>query len=139
MAKPLRNQSKSVPLPNLGNIKVDEDTAKFLQEVNLAVEKCDVAPGTVFWGLYNIPGVALAMDTFPVATPWLNNAEQANFVIDRRPDILDQPSVVVLNDEGRGEMPPIPEKLMNSPAGLRLCGATTFPYANQRIEIWKRG
>lgn len=139
MAEPLRNQRKSVSLPNLGDVKVDESTAKFLEEVNVAVQKCNIAPGTIFWGLYNIPGLALATDTFPVATPWLNNAEQANFVIERRPDILNQPSVVVLNDEGRGEMPPIPEKLMNSPDGLKLCGTSTFPYANQRIEIWKRG
>jgi hypothetical protein len=139
MASPLRLQSKSVTLPKIGEVKVDEGTERFLEDVNFAVAECDIAPGTIFWGLYNIPGVALAMDAFPATTPWLNNAEQANFVIDRRPDILKQPSIVVLNDEGRGEMPPIPEKLLNSPAGLKLCGETTFPYANQRIEIWKRG
>ncbi len=139
MAEPLRKQSKSVVLPNLGKVKVDVRTAEFLQEVTGAVRKCDIAPGTIFWGLYNIPGVALAMDAFPATTPWLNNAEQANFVIDRQVNLLREPSVIALNDEGRGEMPPIPRKLMDFPAGLKFCGAATFPYANQRIQIWKRG
>lgn len=137
LALPLNQQNRMVSIPGVGILKVDTDTERFLEDVRRAVERCQVAPGTPFLGLYNIPGVALAMQAEPIMTPWLNNVAQANFVIDRAPQNLINSAIIAINYGGALDQPPLPKHLASFPSGYTLCGFTVYPFANQKIEIWK--
>ena len=136
LSLPLTKQDRSTMVANLGNVKVDAGTYKFLSEMRATVKECDIAPGAPFIGLYNIPGVALVLQAVPVLTPWLNNRAQAEFVIDRvRSEDLHS-AIVAFQMEGNEVFPPLPQQLAAFPLGYRYCGTATYPYMQQRIQIW---
>jgi|GEM_PF-1653543 len=133
----LTKQDQTTKVGNLGAVKVDAGTYRFLADMTAAAKECDIAPGAPFIGLYNIAGVALALQAVPVLTPWLNNSAQAEFVIQRmRPEGLH--SAVVALQMGNDEtFPPLPQQLAAFPLGYRYCGMATYPYLQQRIQIWQ--
>ena len=137
LSSPLTKQDQTTTVGNLGEVKVDAGTYKFLAEMRAAAKECDIAPGAPFIGLYNIPGVALALQAIPVLTPWLNNRAQAEFVLDRvRPEGLH--SAVVALQMGNDEtFPPLPQQLAAFPLGYRYCGMATYPYMQQKIQVWQ--
>lgn len=116
---------------------MDAGTYKFIAEMKAAVRECEIAPGVPFFGLYNIPGVALALKAIPVSTPWLNNRAQAEFVIKRVPSKNLRAAVVALQLSGSGDFPLLPQKMAALPLGYQYCGTATYPYLQQRIEIWQ--
>ena len=133
----LTKQDQTTTVGNLGAVKVDAGTYRFLADMRAAIKECDIAPGAPFIGLYNIPGVALALQAVPVLTPWLNNSAQAEFVIERmRPEGL-QSAVVALQMGNNEASPSLPQQLAAFPLGYRYCGAATYPYLQQRIQIWQ--
>jgi len=137
MSSPLTKQNYAFAVGNLGEVKVDAETHKFLADIKMAAKKCEIAPGAPFIGLYNVPGVALALQAIPVLTPWLNNREQAEFVMERvHPEELHS-TVVALQIGGNRVYPPLPQQLLAFPFGYRYCGMATYPYMQQRIEIWQ--
>lgn len=138
IATPLFQQSERFQTGNIGQIYVDVATHRFLSDLKQAAEQCAITPGTAFLGLYNIPGVALALQAQPLMSPWLNNAEQAQFVLDRvRPGALED-VVIGINKGAAGRMPALPRQLQGFPAGYRECGTATYPFGPQQIEIWQR-
>jgi hypothetical protein len=137
LSLPLTKQDQATTVGNLGGVKVDAGTYTFLAEMKAVAEECEIAPGAPFIGLYNIPGVALALQATPVLTPWLNNKAQAEFVIERvHPKGL-RSAVVALQLRGEGVFPPLPQQLAEFPLGYRYCGMATYPYMRQRIQIWQ--
>jgi hypothetical protein len=138
LSLPLTKQDQSMTVGNLGEVKVDAVTYKFLTEMKAAVNECGIAPGTPFIGLYNIPGVALALQATPVLTPWLNNRAQAEFVIERVRSEGLHSAVVALQMEDYGAFPPLPQQLVAFPLGYRYCGMATYrSYMLQKIQIWQ--
>lgn len=136
---PLTKQNQTTTVGNLGEVKVDAGTYKFLAEMKVVAKECSIAPGTPFIGLYNIPGVALALQTTPVLTPWLNNKVQADFVLDRlRAEELHW-AVVAFRMVGiNGAIyPQLPKRMAAFPSGYRYCGMATYPYNQQRIQVWQ--
>lgn len=137
LSLPLTKQDQTTVVGNLGKVKVDAGTYRFLTEMRAAVNECDIAVGAPFIGLYNIPGVALALQAVPVLTPWLNNRAQAEFVIERmRPEGL-RSAIVALQIGENKAFPPLPHQLVAFPSGYRYCGMATYPYMQQRIQIWQ--
>ncbi|MFC5520589.1 hypothetical protein [Polaromonas jejuensis] len=137
LSLPLTRQDQATTVGQLGEVKVDAGTYKFLAEMKAAAKVCEIAPGAPFFGLYNIPGVALALQATPVLTPWINNRAQAEFVIERvRSEDLHS-AVVAFQMKGRDFFPPIPQQMAAFPLGYRYCGMATYPYMHQRIQIWK--
>jgi hypothetical protein len=122
---------------NIGAVKVDAGTYKFLTEMRAAVNECDIAPGAPFIGLYNIPGVELALQAGPVLTPWLNNRAQAQFVLEQVRSERLHSAVLALQMTDGGVIPPLPQQLATFPLGYRYCGVATYPYKKQRIQIWQ--
>jgi hypothetical protein len=138
MDSPLTQQNTIFYDERLGAIKVDERTLRFLTDAKAAVKGCNIAPGAPFVGLYNILGMALVLHSVPPVTPWLNNKEQAEFVLARMP--LNLRAVVLAIKMGAdGALPSLPRQLADFPNGYRYCGEATYPYASQRIEIWYLG
>lgn len=137
LSLPLTKQDRTAMVDNLGEVKVDADTYEFLTEMKSAADTCGIAPGAPFLGLYDIPGVALALQATPVSTPWINNMAQADFVIERlRPGELHS-AVVALKVGTNGDSPPLPRQLLSFPSGYRYCGMATYPYMQQKIQIWQ--
>jgi hypothetical protein len=137
LSLPLVNQNRAITVGILGEVKVDARTYKFLTEMKTAATECDIAPGAPFIGLYNIPGVALALQATPVLTPWLNNQAQAEFVFDRVAPHELHSAVVAFQMGSNGDFPPLPRQLAAFPSGYRYCGAATDPYMRKRIQIWQ--
>jgi len=137
LSLPLTQQDHVISVGGIGKVRVDAGTYRFLMEVKEAVEACDIRPGAPFIGLYNIPGVAIALQAIPVSTPWLNNREQAAFILERTP--LEGLHEVVLAFQTGDDMasPQLPQQLASFPSGYRYCGMATYPYAEQRIKIWQ--
>lgn len=137
LSLPLTKQDQTAQVGDIGEVKVDAETNKFLIDMSAAIMECDIAPGAPFIGLYNIPGVALALKAVPVLTPWLNNSAQAESVIGRLPP-EGLHSVVVARQMGdREALPPLPQQLAGFPLGYRYCGMATYPYMRQKIQIWQ--
>ena len=133
----LTKQDQTTVVGNLGEVKVDAGTYKFLTEMRAAVNECDIALGAPFIGLYNIPGVAIALQAVPVLTPWLNNRAQAEFVIERVRSEGLRSAIVALQMGDNEAIPPLPKQLVAFPLGYRYCGMATYPYRQQRIQIWQ--
>ena len=136
MVQPLAKQIYPVNVGLLGSLKVDAETRDFLGAIESASKVCGVVPGTPFFGLYNVPGVALVLQTVPVLTPWLNNLAQAEAVLKFGAAESVSSSVVALLLGADGSSPPVPNAL-GFPADFRYCGTATFPLLIQEIQIWK--
>jgi hypothetical protein len=111
ISMPLVKQDMKFSIGSLGGVKVDPETFKFLADLEAAVKLCEIAPGSPFLGLYNIPGVALALQVAPVLTPWLNNSVQADFVLSRVHKDELKSVVVALNMSGTKNFPPYVRKV----------------------------
>lgn len=130
-------QSFPVDIGPLGRVKVDAGTRQFMQEVDAAVAKCRLAPGAPFLGLYNVPGLALALNAVPVETPWLNNVAQADAVLSLNETVADK-AVIAIRLNMDGSLPPLPAALNGFPSSFQHCGDAMFPYGKQSIQIWTR-
>ena len=137
MSSALIEQDQALTIENLGVVKVDAETHKFLTDIKAAAKECNVVPGAPFLGLYNIPGVALALQAAPVMSPWLNNVAQAEFVLSRTHPVELRSVVVALNMENTGAWPPLPLQLKDFPSNYRYCGMATYPFGRQTIQIWQ--
>lgn len=137
LAEPLVRQTEPVDVGVLGRVRVDAGTAAFVRSLDAAVTACRIAPGAPFLGLYNIPGVALALRAVPVVTPWLNNAAQAETALAFGPPDVLRSAVVAIRDNADGSRVAMPSRLSIFPTGFRLCGEATYPFENQRITIWQ--
>ena len=134
----LLKQDQVVVAGALGTVKVDSDTKQFLVDINAAAEVCNIAPGAPFIGLYNNPGVALALQAVPVLSPWLNNKAQAEFVLKRTNPQELRSVVVAVNTGSAGTIPPMPRQMKRFPRGYKYCGLATYPFGSQKIQIWRR-
>jgi hypothetical protein len=137
LSSTLAKQDKTVIIGNLGKVKVDVETYRFVTDLNAAAKKCNIEPGAPFIGLYNIPGVALVLQSIPVLTPWLNNREQTEFVIERVSAEELHSAVVAFQMEENGKFPPFPLQFAAFPLGYKYCGNATYPFMQQRIQIWQ--
>jgi hypothetical protein len=139
LAAPLHRQDTPFAFENLGVVRVDSRTYTFLRDLQAAKIKCGILPGAPFIGLYSVPGVALALQSVPLMSPWLYNSAQAEFVLERTVPADLSAAVVALNlhEWSMGVLPPLPAQLEQFPVGFRYCGTAIFPFRNQRIQIWQ--
>jgi hypothetical protein len=137
LSAPIFEQDQTFVSEGLGSIKVDAGTHKFLTDAKAAAQSCGIGPASPFLGLYNIPGVALALQAVPIMTPWITNLGQANFVIERLDPHSRQSAVLALNLGNTKELPPLPDALKGFPTGYQYCGSATYPYGDQEIQIWR--
>jgi hypothetical protein len=136
LAEPLDRQTEPVDVGGLGRFRVDAGTATFLRNLDAAVTACGITPGAPFLGLFDIPGVALALRAVPVVTPWLNNAAQAEMTLALGPPDVLRSAVVAIRDNPDGSRVALPAALSAFPAGFKFCGTAIYPFGNQRVEIW---
>ncbi|MCW1918555.1 hypothetical protein NX862_07310 [Rhodobacter sp. KR11] len=135
LAAPLTGQTRKITMPELGALQVDPQTETMLTQARAAIQACDLKPGAAFFGLYNVPGLALALQAVPPVSPWLNNAAQAHSVMAHWTEAPGQRRVLALSPEALAALSDLPPALRPA-AGYRFCGPLTFPYNGQPIQIW---
>lgn len=133
MTRPLTEQTVPVTIGAIGVLRVDEGIGAFVTGLTDAANRCQIAPGRAFLGLYNIPGVALVIQGVPVLTPWFVSPEQAQSWLRAAPKDVVRSAAVALQLLPDGSAPKIPEALPDFPAHYRMCGMATFPDQRQRI------
>lgn len=136
MVTPLAHQNAEVDIPSLGRVRVDEGTKAFVMDIAAAAQTCSLAVNVQMLGLYNVPGVALALGAIPPHSPWLNDKGQADFVLNRSDAESIQRVVLALALSADGTLPAMPEKIIDFPERYRFCGQGVYPYNNQTIQIW---
>lgn len=149
LSSPLTEQDEPIAIGSLGKVRVDADTLAFINDIEIAKEKCQISSGAFFIGLYNIPGIALTLDAIPLVSPWWNNKEQAEFIMERvAPEQLRSALVVIRlinkavysseqNLVYKSVPPALPKQLSNYKQSHRYCGSAVYPYHHQRVEIWQ--
>jgi hypothetical protein len=137
LATPAMQQTTPVDIGDLGRVKVDAGTARFVRDLDAAVATCDIAPKSPFLGLYNIPGVALATRSIPIVTPWINNVAQAATILSRAPAETGPLVIAILRNQD-GSRPEFPSALASFPAGFKFCAEAAYPFGDQHIEVWRR-
>jgi putative flippase GtrA len=136
LAEPLIRQTEVVRVPQLGTVKVDPQTLQFLDQVGQARQACAIMPGGAYFGMFNLPGLALTLDLVPPVTPWLNNAEQTVKVLQSwSPGAFDR-IVVALSADARADPLLVPPDLRPEVQGYAFCGHATVPHDGQTIAIW---
>lgn len=135
--RPLQAQTERIDLGEIGSVRVDRETLEAYAAMARLAEQCGIAPGSPFLGLYNIPGVALALRAIPVATPILQDRRSAEAVLDRLGPAITRAAVVGLDPDSGSYDSGLPTQLAGFPFGYRSCGEVVFPYLNQHVRIWK--
>lgn len=136
LAEPLIWQTEVVHVPQFGLVRVDVQTRAFLEQIAQARLTCAIVPGDAYFGMFNLPGVALTLDLVPPVTPWLNNTEQAEIVLRRwSPGAFDR-IVLALSAKARADPELLPPDLRPDANGYAFCGHATVPYEGQVIDIW---
>ena len=136
LAEPLIRQTEAVRIPQLGMVKVDAQTRQFLDQVAQARQTCAIVPGGAYFGMFNLPGLALTLDLVPPVTPWLNNTEQTVTVLQRwSPGAFDR-IVVAFSADAWADPLLLPPDLRPGARGYAFCGRATVPQDGQVIEIW---
>lgn len=134
----LWKQSNAIQIGDIGTVKVDRGTYEFITDLNKAREECSIQPDNPVLAFYNVPGVVLALHGIAPASQWINNIEQADFVMGRIDTDVKKSSILTLQLEG-DERPQLPAEIGKSfPNEYRLCGKAVYPYRSQSIEIWER-
>jgi hypothetical protein len=136
IVQPMKEQVYSIDVGVLGSVKVDVETRNFIGALRTAAENCQIVPGSPFFGMYNVPGIALVLHAIPVVTPWLNNLSQADAVLKFGASDAVSSSVAALLLDVDGNNPLLPETL-GFPMNFQYCGSATFPLLIQEVQIWK--
>ncbi|MCT7501833.1 hypothetical protein N5S92_07500 [Aliarcobacter cryaerophilus] len=134
MVTPYIKQSNIVNLGELGYLKVDLETKQFIDNLESTKNICKIPSNIHFFGLYNIPGVALALDAIPPVSPWLNNIEQAEYIL--KYFDTSKESFIVGVQLRNGHIPSLPYTFEPYKNNFKYCGTVIYPYSKQKIQIW---
>lgn len=130
-----------VTIGSIGTVKVDDGTKTFIADINKAIETCKIPPKSDVFALYNIPGVVLAMDGIAPFSPWINNVEQAEKIMEINEDYAARLKNATLAIQllEKGDMPKLPPSIgQDFDKNYHLCGEAVYPYRDQTIQIWAR-
>jgi hypothetical protein len=138
LSSPIWEQNIPTKVGEIGTIKMDKKTNKFVLSLLAAMQNCNININRTFLGFYNLPGVALVLQAVPVSTPWLSTAAHANSVLENADPSLLKDALVGINLWGGrgGSLPKLPERFTHFPSGYTLCGDAIYPYEDQQIQLW---
>lgn len=136
LAAPLTGQNTFAQIGEIGSVRTDPATAQMIADLETIKKTCQIAPNSPYLGLYNTPGLALLLSGIPPVSPWLNNAEQAAFILDLWPAAAKSPSVILaISQRPDGTLYPLPKRLESARMKSVLCGEITLPFSQQVVEI----
>ncbi|WP_377278864.1 hypothetical protein [Rhizobium sp. R86522] len=134
LAQPIFAQSELTEVPVLGAVRVDLETRQMLTALEVARDNCKIAPGASFFGLYNVPGLALLINAVPPISPWITNPQQlATLFTGWKPSGR---TVLALSAEAQISRGGLPDILQPIEEKYAFCGTLIVPFSNETIEIW---
>jgi hypothetical protein len=129
-------QTIPTKIGSIGTVKTDLSTNVFVSDLTAAIQNCNISNDRPYLGFYHMPGVALVIQAIPVFSPWLSNIKQSEVMLSRvNPDFLRSAVIGIRLIKDR-EMPQLPKQILDFPGGYKQCGEATYPYGNQRIQLW---
>lgn len=136
LAAPLTGQNTRAQIGDIGAVRTDPGTAQVIADLEGIKAKCQITSTSPYLGLYNTPGLALLLSTAPPVSPWLNNAKQAEFVLDLWPmETNISPLVLAISKRPDGTPYPLPKRLEDAIVTSVLCGTIVLPYNQQTVDI----
>ncbi len=138
LVAPLTAQTERVPIGALGTVRVDPATAAFVADLQVAAATCRIGPDLPYLGIYDVPGVALVFHAVPVASPWINNPAQAAAILTPERLAALGPVIVARRIGWDRVWPDLPAGLGTVATDFMLCGTASYPFGDQKMEIWFR-
>ncbi len=134
--RPLQEQSEAITIPPLGTLRVDRESLDSYMQLIQVANSCGIHKEQMFLGLYNIPGIALIIQTVMPGFPLLQDRPSTEPILNRlSPETL-KSAVVGLDMDSGSYDPGMPKQLAAFPSDYYLCGAVTIPYQKQKVELW---
>ena len=130
-----REQDTEVEIQGLGRIKIDLATKGFIEELKSVRATCAIPEKSPFFGFYNMPGVALGLDAVPPIFPWLNNLNQAEYILNFY-DKLNESHIVAIQSSSISLKGEIPKFFERNEKDYVYCGSATNPFPRQTIQFW---
>lgn len=134
--RPLSEQNELIEFPLLGSVRVDRDSREGYLQLQQLAKQCAIAAGSPFIGLYNIPGVALILQTVPVGMPLLQDRVSTEPILDQLSSQQLKSAVIGIDRDTESFDSGMPRQLAQFPDGYRWCGTVTLPFQNQKLELW---
>ena len=133
---PLIAQTEMTDAGRFGHVRLDAETALFVNDLKAAAVACKIPLGATYLGLYNNPGLAIILHARTVTSPWINNLEQGEILLPSARVSVLKNVIVGLNVDYNGTRPELPIAIRSLEAEFRNCGTATYPFAKQKMEIW---
>ena len=136
LAAPLTGQNTRAQIGDIGSVRTDPGTAQMIADLEGIKVRCQITSTSLYLGLYNTPGLALLLSTSPLVSPWLNNAQQAEFVLDLwSMDTNISPIVLAISKRPDGSPYPLPKRIEDAIGTSVLCGTIVLPFNQQTVDI----
>ncbi|MGZ4958447.1 MAG: hypothetical protein ACXV7J_04280 [Methylomonas sp.] len=134
--RPLQEQSEAITIPPLGTFRVDRESRDAYMKLIQVADACGIHEDRMFLGLYNIPGIALIIQTVMPGFPLLQDRVSTEPILDRLPPETLKSAVVGIDRDSGSFDPGMPKQLARFPTDYRLCGTITIPFQKQTVELW---
>lgn len=132
--QPIFAQNTPIDVPILGRLKVDAESVQMVTDLEQAKTICEIAPGADFFGLYNVPGLALLLEAVPPISPWVTNADQLDALFAKWTP--KGRSVLALSEAAQIAKNDLPEILLPLEEKYQFCGELIVPFSDETIELW---
>jgi len=131
----LVNENIKVDTETMGVVWVSSGTVDYLLEANKARAVCGFGPGERSVATFHNPGIALALNTNPVVSPWINNNLQLRQILSYQRWMPGTPLVVALQVRYGGSIYKSID-IPGFPQNFKYCGSVTYPFAQQTSFIY---
>ena len=136
MSAPIWRQAVPTKIGRIGTVYTDQETHDFVATLTGIRDNYLPKGGLPYFGLYDLPGVALILDVTPVFSPWLVHQKQADSLISRANPRLLESAILGVRLESNGSLPAMPRQFSEFSASWTEVGEATFPFGNQTVQIW---
>lgn len=120
----------------IGLVKTDRRTHEFISLLTDIKGKSIMPDKPPYLGFYDVPGIALIIDSIPVFSPWLTYQKQSEVMLSRVSPGLLHSAIIGILLKSDGTMPSLPQQFANFPNGYTKVGEATCTYGNQIIQLW---
>ena len=116
----------------IGDLLVDEKVIRLSRDIQDARALCQIDESSNFISMFNNPGLALLFELRPRITPWINNFDQAIFVL-RKLD--SSPEGILFSVDTSFNFNQFTRNYLDSSRNTVPCGSSILPN-DKTIDFW---
>jgi hypothetical protein len=132
LAAPYQKQNLKLSNSVVGDLLVDEKVIRLSKDIQDAKALCRIDESSNFISLFNNPGLALLFELRPRITPWINNLDQASFVL-RKLD--SSPEGILFSVDASFDFIQFTRNYLDSNRNTVPCGSSILPNG-KNIDFW---